>query len=48
MDTQTILIIVGALLAVSELLSLIPKIKSNGIFTLVVNILKWFKEKLSK
>ncbi|MEW6006161.1 MAG: hypothetical protein AB1695_12690 [Stygiobacter sp.] len=34
------LVIVTALLAVSEALSLIPAVKSNGIFQLIVNLLK--------
>jgi hypothetical protein len=37
---DTISIIAVALLALSEVLALIPKIKSNSIFTLLVNILK--------
>lgn len=48
MNETTLLIIISAALAVSELLSLIPKLKSNSIFTLTVNILRWIKEKLSK
>lgn len=32
MDTLTISIIVGVLLAISEALSLIPAVKANGIF----------------
>lgn len=32
--------ILGALLAISEVLALIPSIKSNSIFTLVVNLFK--------
>lgn len=32
--------IVAALLAISEVLALIPSLKSNSIFTLVVNVLK--------
>jgi len=39
-DAVTISIIVGALLAVSEALSLIPSIKSNGIFQMLWRILK--------
>lgn len=38
MDKLTI--ILGALLALSEALALIPGVKSNSIFTLVVNIIK--------
>jgi hypothetical protein len=33
-------LIVLALLAISEALTLLPKVKSNGIFQLIVNILK--------
>ncbi len=40
MDTLTISIIVGALLAVSEALSLIPSVRSNGIFQVLWRILK--------
>lgn len=40
MDAATISIILGAALAISEVLSLIPAVKSNGIFQLVVNVLK--------
>ena len=39
MNEQTMAIIV-ALLAVSEALAFIPKVKSNGIFELAFNILK--------
>jgi len=48
MDTTTILIIISALLAVSEALAFIPALQSNSVFQLIVNVLKWFKEKLSK
>jgi hypothetical protein len=40
MDTNTLLIIAAAALAVSEALSLIPAIKSNGIFQLIYNALR--------
>lgn len=40
MDATTITIIVGALLAVSEALSLIPAVKANGIFQVLWRILK--------
>ncbi len=36
----TIMIIVTALWVISEALSLIPKIKSNGVFQLVFNSIK--------
>ena len=38
MESATI--ILAALLAISEALSLIPQVKSNGIFQLVHNLLK--------
>lgn len=34
------MMIVGALLALSEVLALIPSIKSNSVFQLIVNVLK--------
>ncbi|MEY3786531.1 MAG: hypothetical protein RLZ75_736 [Pseudomonadota bacterium] len=34
--------ILGLALAISELLALIPSVKSNSIFTLVVNLFKKF------
>lgn len=40
MDQETLLIIAGALFAVSEALSLIPAVKANGVFQLVFGILK--------
>ncbi|MEN6375537.1 MAG: hypothetical protein ABFD75_12285 [Smithella sp.] len=39
-DQDTITIVLGALLAVSEALSLIPAVKSNGIFQGIVDIVK--------
>lgn len=48
MDVTTISVIVGALLAVSEALSLIPGVKANGIFQvawLLFKILAGAKEK---
>lgn len=39
----TALLVVSALLAVSETLSLIPQIKANGIFQALVNGLKQIK-----
>lgn len=38
--TGNVTIILAALLAVSEALALIPAVKSNGIFHMVVNVLK--------
>lgn len=37
---EMLAIIVGALLAVSEALSLIPQVKANGIFQTIWNVLK--------
>lgn len=37
-------IIAAALLVISEALSLIPAIKSNGIFQLIINVLKRAKK----
>ena len=45
MDINTIMIIVSALLAVSEGLSLIPRVRSNGVFQMVVNVLRWIGTK---
>ncbi len=39
---------VVALLALSEALSLIPAIKANGVFQMIVNVLKYIKSVLSK
>jgi hypothetical protein len=39
-------LIVSALFAVSELLALIPAVKSNSVFQLVYNALKGMKEKI--
>lgn len=40
MDTTQLMIIAGALFAVSEALALIPSVKSNSVFQLVYNLLK--------
>lgn len=40
MDQSSLLIILAALLAVSEALALIPALKANSIFQLVVGIVK--------
>jgi len=40
METTTLLIIVSAALAVSEVLALIPAVKSNSIFQLIYNVLR--------
>jgi len=39
-ELNTITIIIGALLAVSEALSLIPQVKANGLFQVLWRILK--------
>lgn len=41
MEAETITAIVVALLAISEALSYIPALKSNGVFQLVVDICKF-------
>lgn len=43
-----LLIVLAALLAVSEALSLIPAVKSNSVFQLIWNGLKKVKEQLPK
>jgi hypothetical protein len=40
MSAATVAIIIGALLAVSEALSLIPAVRANGIFQMFWNLLK--------
>lgn len=40
MDVATLSIIIGALLAVSEALSLIPAVKANGIFQVIWRMMK--------
>lgn len=40
MTNETIALILGALLATSEALALIPVVKSNSIFQLVFNVIK--------
>jgi len=42
------LMLLGALLAISEFLSVFPKVKSNGVFQFLVNGLKWVKDLLIK
>lgn len=37
---NTLVIVLGSLLALSEALALIPGVKSNSIFQLVVNLIK--------
>jgi hypothetical protein len=45
LDSNTVSLILGALLAISEALSLIPAVKANGIFQAIVNILGSVKGK---
>jgi len=45
MDINTIMVVVSALLAISEALSVIPRVRGNGIFQIVVNGLKWLATK---
>lgn len=40
LNNQWVVVGLGAALAISEVLSMIPSIKSNGIFQLVYNTLK--------
>lgn len=40
MDTTVIISVLGALLAISEVLAYIPGVKSNSVFQLVVNVVK--------
>ena len=42
------LMMLAALLAVSEFLSVFPKVKSNGVFQFIVNGRKWLKDLLFK
>ena len=42
MENETLVIILAALLAVSEALALIPALKSNSILQFVINTLKKF------
>ena len=39
-SAQGLSLLFGVLLAVSELLSLLPKVRANGLFQLVVRLLK--------
>ena len=40
MDFTTITMVIGALLAISEALSLIPGVQSNGVFQVIWRLLK--------
>lgn len=42
MENETLVIILGALLAVSEALALIPSLKSNSILQFIINTVKKF------
>ncbi len=42
---ENAIVIVAALLAISEVLALIPSIKANSIFQMIVNILKSIAKK---
>jgi hypothetical protein len=48
MDATIIIAIISAALAISEALSLIPSIKSNGIFQLIYNTLKFMVSAVKK
>ena len=37
---ENYIVIIGALLAISEVLALIPSVKSNSVFQLVINLIK--------
>jgi hypothetical protein len=43
--TENWIVILGALLALSEVLALIPGIKANSVFQLIVNVLLSLKPK---
>lgn len=45
LSTEQWLLVVGALLAISEVLASIPSIKSNSVFQLIVGLLKKFAGK---
>jgi hypothetical protein len=45
MDQGNLVIILAALLAISEGLALIPALKANSVLTLVINILKMLAPK---
>lgn len=47
MESEKIILILGAIIALSESLALIPKLKSNSVLTLIGNIGKKLKELLS-
>jgi len=48
METNLIMAIITALLAMSEAISFVPAMKSNGIFQLVYNILEVIGSKFGK
>jgi len=45
LDINTVMIVLSTLFAVSEALSIIPQVRSNGIFQIVFNVLKVLSEK---
>lgn len=45
METETITIIIAALLAVSEALSLVPAVRANGVFQAIYYILKYLAKR---
>lgn len=44
-DSNQLMVILAALLAISECLALVPAIKANSIFQVIVNMLKALKGK---
>jgi hypothetical protein len=48
MDSESIVIILAALLAVSEAMALSPKLKSNSLLQIVVELAKKLKAGLTK
>jgi len=40
MDTSTTVVVLGALFALSEVLALIPAVKSNSVFQFIFNLFK--------
>lgn len=47
MDKESVLLVMAVLGGVSEALSLIPKVKANGIFQLICQVLKTCQGKKS-
>lgn len=46
LQSHELVVILGALLAVSEALAAIPSLKSNSVLQLVMNVLGFIKDKL--